>query len=92
MKVDYQQFDDQQMLTDALSTQKFLTGKYNECVNECASVKLRDEMMNILAEEHQIGAEVFEEMSKRGWYPTEQAQQDKIKQAKQKFSNILTSL
>lgn len=92
MKVDFQQFDDQQMLTDTLSAQKFLTGTYNDCANECASPKLRDELMSILAEEHQIEAEVFAEMSKRGWYPTQQAPQEQIQQAKQKFSNLLSQL
>lgn len=43
--------------------------------------------VDILTEEHQIQADVFNEMSKRGWYPVQQAEQQKIQQAKQKFEN-----
>lgn len=92
MKVEDQQYDDCQMLADALSNEKYLTVRYNDCVNECTSVKLRDEMMNLLAEEHQIAAEFFSEMSKRGWYPTKQAEPNQISQVKQKFADVLTKL
>lgn len=40
--------------------------------------------MSLLQDEHQIQMEVFEEMQKRGWYPTPAAKADKINQAKQK--------
>ena len=82
-----QSFNDQAILDDALISQKFLTDDYNEFACECANVQLRNEFMNILNEEHQIQADVFDEMKKRGWYPTPQAQQQKIQQAKHKFRN-----
>lgn len=31
--------------------------------------------------------DIYAKMSAKGWYPTEQAEQTKIEQAKQKFSN-----
>ena len=43
--------------------------------------------MSLLTEEHQIQADVFDEMHKRGWYPTPAAEQQKVQQAKQKFEN-----
>jgi len=78
-------FGDKDMMTDLLSSQKFETGGYNTSANECACPKLRSDIMNILNEEHQIQSEIFTEMSKRGWYPTEAAEQNKINQVKQKF-------
>lgn len=81
-----QNLTEQEMLTDALSSQKFMTENYNIFAGECASPAVKADFMNILNEEHQIQHEVFTEMQKRGWYPVEPADQNKINQAKQKFS------
>ena len=79
---------DQEVLYDVLSSQKAITGTYNNFVNECATPQIRNEFMNILNEEHQLQAQIFDEMHKRGWYPTPAAEQQKIDQAKQKFQNM----
>lgn len=81
-----QSYCEQEMLTDLLSSQKFITGNYNSFANECATPAVKTDFMNILQEEHQIQNEVFCEMQKRGWYPTEAADQNKVNQAKQKYS------
>ncbi len=73
------------MMDDALSSQKFITENYNNFANECSSTAVKTEFMNILNEEHTIQHDVFLEMQKRGWYPVEAADQNKINQAKQKF-------
>lgn len=57
---------DKEMLTDALSSEKFMTDHYNQYANECASPSLMNEFMNLLSEEHQIQHDVFTEMHKRG--------------------------
>ena len=80
-------FGEKEILTDALSSQKFATENYNTFANECSNPSVKNEFMNILNEEHQIQFEVFSEMNKRGWYPTQPAEQQKISQAKQKFNN-----
>ena len=82
------QMQDKEVFDDMLSSQNFITDTYNTFANECASPNVRNEFMRILTEEHQIQAEVFDEMSKRGWYPTTPAEQQKIQQAKQKFQNM----
>ncbi len=81
-------FGDRDMMTDALSSQKFITEIYNTYANEAAAENIKDEFMSILAEEHQIQHELFTEMQKRGWYQMENAEQQKIDQAKQKFQNL----
>ena len=78
--------NDREMLTDALSSEKFMTENYNTFTNECASPTLMNEFMNLLSEEHQIQHDIFSEMQKRGWYPTPMAEEQKIQSAKQKFS------
>ena len=77
--------NDREMLTDALSSEKFMTENYNQYANECASPSLMNEFMNLLSEEHQIQHEVFTELQKRGWYQVQQADMQQINQTKQKF-------
>ncbi len=80
-------FGEKEMLSDALSSQKLATDNYNTFANECSNPAVKNEFMNILNEEHQIQFEVFSELHKRGWYPVQQAEQQKVSQAKQKYQN-----
>ena len=77
---------DKDMLCDSLASQKEITGIYNTFSNECVSTPLRNELLNILHDEHSIGADILSEMQKRGWYPAEQAEEQKIQSARQKFA------
>lgn len=83
------QFNAKEMMNDALSTQKHLTETYNTWANECVSPTLKNEFMSILEEEHQIQHDLFKDMQQRGWYQVEQADTNKVNQAKQKFQNVL---
>ena len=78
-------FRDKEMVTDLLASQKYITDGYNTVVNECATPNLKTDMLNILNEEHRIQHDIFLEMQKRGWYPTEAADQAKINQVKQQY-------
>ena len=88
IKINTQTFDDKEMLNDALISQKMLTDDYNTFANECATPGIRNEFLSILSEEHQIQADVFDEMSKRGWYQVPPAEQTKIEKKKKKFSGM----
>ena len=81
---------EQETMNDLLTVQKFLTGVYNTFCNEAATPALRHCLCTILSEEHTIGEQIFEEMSTRGYYPTEQAEDTKVSAAKQKFSKYAT--
>ncbi|HCC34584.1 MAG TPA: spore coat protein [Ruminococcaceae bacterium] len=83
----HQGMKDKEWMQDVLSSQKLITSNYNTFANECATPELRQDMLSLLHEEHDIQAEVFDEMNTRGWYPTTPAEQQKIEQAKQKFMN-----
>ena len=85
-------FDDKEMINDILANQKLLTGIYNVSSNECADDALRNDMLTILREEHNIQANVFKEMRKRGWYTTQDADASSVNQAKAKFNAIQPNL
>lgn len=85
MEINTNTFGDKEMMTDALSAQKWITDHYNIWANECATQQIKSEFINLLNEEHQIQTELFNEMNKRGWYPLQAAEQPKIDQVKQKY-------
>lgn len=86
MHLNTQSYGDKEMLNDALVTEKALTADYNSYSNECANSNVRNTLLQILNEEHEIQADVFNEMHTRGFYPTMSAEEQMISQAKQKFS------
>jgi spore coat protein CotF len=79
--------DDKQLLKESLISQKHITSSYNTYAGECVSVPLRKSMLNILTEEHEIQANIFEDLQTRGWYQVEAAPQQKIDQTKQKLQS-----
>lgn len=78
--------DDKTILDDCLSTQKFLANTQNTYANEAASTELRTDILNILNEEHQLQAQLFQAASQRGWYNPKRASDQEIAQAQSKYS------
>ena len=72
------QYKEKEILGDALGAQKAATNLFNTFSNECVHEGLRSTMLDILADEHS--------MHERGFYPTPDAEQSKIDEAKQKYS------
>ncbi|MBR2721526.1 MAG: spore coat protein [Clostridia bacterium] len=81
-------FTDKDAMTDALTTQKHITGVYNTFECEAATPGVKNCLSSILAEEHRIGDELFCEMQTRGWYSVEKAEEQKLATAKQQFSRV----
>lgn len=81
-----QQYTDKEILGDGLSTQKATTDLFNTASNECVHDNVRNTLLKILEQEHSIQNEVFNMMHARGYYETPAAQEQKVKEAQQKFS------
>lgn len=79
-------YKEKEILGDALAAQKSATNLFNTFSNECVHEGLRSTMLDILADEHTMQQDVFCSMHERGFYPTPDAQQNKIDEAKQKYS------
>lgn len=82
-----QTMGDKELMNDSIASQKLIGSTYNIYANECVNPTLRSDFLNILKEEHDIQADLFTEMQKRGWYQVKQADQSEIMQSKQKFSS-----
>ena len=77
---------EREMMTDSRLGQKMSASAYNTYAAECSGAQLRNAFLSILNDEHDISAQIFEEMSSRGWKHPKQANQTDILQAKQRFT------
>lgn len=76
---------EKEILQDCLSSQKFTSANLNTFAGECVCEQLRSAFLNILDDEHRIQADIFNDMSSRGWYPTQPADQQQLQQLKQTY-------
>ena len=78
-------FDECARITDLLNCEKHMTGIYNSFLCETETPAVRSCLSEMLTDEHHMQESLFAEMKSRGWYQTEQAEPNKVTQAKQKF-------
>ncbi len=76
---------EKEILGDALATQKATTGHFNMAANECVHKDVRETMLHILKQEHEIQQDVFEMMHHEGYYPTPMAEEKNVQQVKQQY-------
>ncbi|MGN0408588.1 MAG: spore coat protein [Bacteroides sp.] len=82
-------YTDKEVLGDALTAEKAATEHYNTFANECVHASVRDAILKCLDQEHAIQQDVFEIMHGMGYYPTPEAQEQKVQEAKQKYSQCV---
>lgn len=86
-----QLYTDKEVLGDALTAEKTATNNYNTYANECVHENVRQAILHCLEQEHAIQQDVFEVMHAKGYYPTPAAEEKKVAEAKQKFSQAMKS-
>ena len=79
-------YTEKEILGDALSAQKATTALFNTSANECVHENVRQTLLDILSEEHDIQQDVFNMMHDQGLYPTPAADEKKVQQLKQQYS------
>lgn len=85
-------YDDKTMMTDMLSTQKFIASNYNNYAGECATKRTKARLMKILNDEHDIQFKIYESMHAKGWYEPRIAARDKVNEAVQTHISGATNL
>lgn len=85
-------YDDKTMMTDMLSTQKFIASNYNNYAGEISTKRGKNRLLKILGEEHDIQFKIFESMQSKGWYETVNAPQAKVDQAVQTHISSATNI
>lgn len=87
-----QAYTEKELLGDALTTEKATTENFNRFSNECVHEDVRQTMLHILEQEHSIQQDVFNIMHEKGYYPTPAAEEKKVTETKQKFSQCYKSV
>ena len=82
-------YTEKEILGDALSSQKATTELFNKSANECVHGDLRETLLDILEDEHDIQQDVFDLMHSQGMYPTPAADDKKIQQLKQQYKQCV---
>ena len=82
-------YTEKEVLSDVLSAQKACTELFNKASNECVHENVRESLLDILEEEHEIQQDVFLMMHDKGMYPTPEAEQKKVDQLKQQYSQCV---
>lgn len=82
-------YTEKEIYGDALAAQKSATSQFNMAANECMHEDVRKTMMHILNQEHDIQKDVFDGMHAAGYYPTPAAEEKKVQDTKQKFSQSM---
>ena len=82
-------YTEKEILGDALSSQKATTELFNKASNECVHENVRETLLDILEEEREIQQDVFVMMHDKGMYPTPEAEQKKVDQLKQQYSQCV---
>ena len=82
-------YTEKEILGDALSAQKATTGLFNTYANECVHEDLRETLLDILDEEHELQQNLFCMMHDRGLYPTPTADEKKVQQLKSQYAQCV---
>ena len=82
----------QEMVADLMLTEKKMSTNYNLFASECVNEQLRDTYVDLLTKGHKTQTELFKAAQQKGWYQVEQAQAQKVSQAKQKYSNQIPAM
>ena len=79
--------DDKNLMEDLLLQEKGVCDLYLHGSIESGTPNIHQAFCTALTDSLQLQNEIYTKMSGKGWYPTEQAEQQKLQQVKQKFAN-----
>lgn len=80
--------DDKNLMQNILLLEKGVCDLYMHGAIEASTQNVNTTFKNALNDSLGMQNEIYQKMSSKGWYQTEQAEQDKISTLKQKFTNI----
>lgn len=79
---------EQEILTDLLTSEKYLTSTVNTFITESTCANLRQNLKTILTEEHSIHENLYNIMNQKGWYPTSDAEAQEVQKVKGRFKPL----
>lgn len=77
--------DDKNVMENLLLMEKGVCDLYMHGTIESSTGNVHQVFNSALSESLQIQDKIYDEMAEKGWYPTEQVEQQKVDKVKQKF-------
>ena len=84
--------NDQELLRDLLNQEKEISKLYATSITESSCNNMRNVLHQNMQQTSQDQFSIFEQMTSRGFYPTEDVPASKMAQAKQKFQQMSSQL
>lgn len=85
-------FTEQEIMNDALSSEKQIITAYGTYIAESTCENLRSELSKIINDKQQIQYQIFDAMKKKGWYNTKNANLNDVQTAAQKYQTVQQSM
>ena len=79
--------NDQEIMESLLLTTKGVCDLYLHGTIESGTMNVHSAFDCALKDSLTMQDDIYKKMTAKGWYPTEQAEQQKLQQVKQKFAN-----
>ena len=79
--------DDKNLMESLLLTTKGVGDLYLHGSIEASTAKVRNVFDSSLSRTLQIQKQIYDKMQEKGWYPTQNVEQSKINQTKQKYAS-----
>lgn len=80
--------DDRNLMEDVLLQTKGVCDLYLHGAIESSTPNIHKAFETALTESIRMQNELYSKMSQKGWYPSDQVEQQKIQQLKQQFSSV----
>lgn len=84
--------NEQEIMTDALNTEKQSITSYGTYLAEATCPNLRSQLNQIINENQQVQYEIFNAMQQKGWYSPKNAQLNELQQSVQSLGQMQQSL
>ncbi|MCX7772626.1 MAG: spore coat protein [Clostridia bacterium] len=80
--------NEQEMMNDALTTEKEVLKAYGTYITESTCDNLRSQLTKIINDKQQIQFQLYDTMRQKGWYQDKKAQLNEVQNAAQKFQSM----
>lgn len=80
--------EEKDLMEDLLTSQKKISSDYNTFCSEVVNMILKQDVLNLIKDEHEAESMIFGEIQSKGWYETKVASQQDLQNAQQKFQKM----
>lgn len=86
------QWSERDLVDDILHSEKQMLMSYGTYLAETSCPNLRNEFLKIITDKQQVQFQIYDLMTKKGWYPVKNAKLTDVQNAIQKYSSMKPQL